>query len=110
MLIHGHDLNSQEQKLTIFQQLHYQVESLTNFDISTKNSISYPALNLEGQLDGAVTRKSLSYNFVFGYSQHKFKSKLNAKTGINQFGDYEIDFYVSINPLLRWFVCAGHNY
>ncbi|KAL0277818.1 UNVERIFIED_CONTAM: hypothetical protein PYX00_004970 [Menopon gallinae] len=95
VLIHGPDLNSQELKLTVFQQLHYQVESLTNFDISTKNSISYPALNLEGQLDGAVTRKSLSYNFVLGYQQNKFKSKLNAKTGINQFGDYEVDFFVA---------------
>lgn len=65
--------------------------------MSTKNKIAYPLLEIEGRLDGAATRKSLSYDLELSHAKNKIKSRLSAKTGITKPGDYEIDFQVSLS-------------
>lgn len=90
---HGRELNH---KLTVVQDLQYKYENLQNFDISTKNTISYPAFQIEGRLDGAATRKSVHYDIEGMYGKHKFHSKLNAKTSVHHVGDYELEFLVSL--------------
>ena len=94
ILVHGPDLNSQRNRLAIFQQLHYKVESATSFDVSTKNTVTYPVFEVEGKFEAAVTKRSVSYDLDISYDKNKIKSKLNAKTAVNKFGDYEVDFQV----------------
>lgn len=95
IFVHGPDLKSKHHRLTIFQQTHYKGQGPTNFDVSTKNTLTYPVFEIEGKFDAAATKKSVSYDLELSYAKQKFKSKLNAKTSVNKFGDYEISFLVS---------------
>jgi len=57
--------------------------------------VSYPLLGIVGKFDGAVTRKSLNVDIEASYEKYKFESELDAKTGVKNPGDYEVEFDVS---------------
>lgn len=94
---HGQHLDSTPNRLTFHQELQHRYESLQSFDFSTKNLVSYPAVELEGRLDGSLSRNSLSYDMEIKYGKNKAHSKLSAKTSLKHLGDYDIDFYVSFS-------------
>lgn len=65
--------------------------------------MSYPLLGIVGKFDGKVTPKSLHVDIEASYEKHKFESELNAKTGVKNPGDYEVEFEVSnVNNLFHY--------
>ncbi|KAK7794405.1 hypothetical protein R5R35_011682 [Gryllus longicercus] len=96
VIIHGQDLRNDQTRITLSQYFHYRIESPTNFDISTRNSLTYPILNIHAQVDGAATPKSIDYNLKASYDMYKVGSELHAKTGIKNPGDYDIKFIAEV--------------
>lgn len=91
---HGRDIASTQNKLILNQYVQYRYESLQDFDVSTRNSLSYPVFEVEGRLEGAASRRSLRYDLEGRYGKYRAHSKLDAKTSVKELGDYEIDFVV----------------
>ncbi|KAK6621829.1 hypothetical protein RUM44_001636 [Polyplax serrata] len=92
---HGRDIASTQNKLILNQYVQYRYESLQDFDVSTRNSLSYPVFEVEGRLEGAASRRSLRYDLEGRYGKYRAHSKLDAKTSVKELGDYEIDFVVA---------------
>ncbi|XP_066996773.2 apolipophorins [Anabrus simplex] len=102
IIIHGGDLKSETNRITINQQVHFQVENLKNFDISTKNSLTYPLLNVNMRFDGNAKPKNINYDLHIGYDTYVIASELHAKRDIKKPGDYDVAFLLKIlNSILR---------
>jgi len=91
-VVHGSDTDSKTARVTLKQNFHYRYENINSFEFSTKNAVSYPLLGIVGKFDGVVTHKSLQVDTEASYEKYKFESKLDAKTGVKNPGDYEVEF------------------
>lgn len=97
IVAHGANLKATESRVTLIQQGILKGDSLSNFDVSTKQKVTYPPLGIDGKLDAAATKKSANYDFSFKYDNKKVESKLAAKVNQKAVGDYEVKFSVSIS-------------
>ena len=75
--------------------MRYHYKSLQEYDVSTKNLLSYPVFGVEVRLDGGMTRKHFNYDAEVKYGKYRAHSKLDAKTALKELGDYDVDFVVS---------------
>ncbi|XP_076231616.1 retinoid- and fatty-acid binding glycoprotein apolipophorin [Calliopsis andreniformis] len=90
VFIHGPDQNSEVNRLTLEQSATYKLDP-KDLHLSTSNELSYPAMNLKLQLDGKLTRKSISGEIEIKYEKFKLGAELSAKTNIEKPGDYEVE-------------------
>lgn len=89
---HGKDLGSVKHTLTMSQMLKYKYEGVHDFNMETKNKLTYPMVNLEVKLDGKASNKHVKYDVNFSYDKFKLESDLDAKVNQKQPGDYDIEF------------------
>ncbi|XP_017790563.1 PREDICTED: apolipophorins [Habropoda laboriosa] len=87
--VHGPDLNSETNRLSLKQKLIYQLNP-ENPILSTENELTYPALKLKLKVDGKLTKKSVSGDVEVKYDYIKLGSELSAKVNMEKPGDYEV--------------------
>ncbi|KAG8239498.1 hypothetical protein J437_LFUL018056, partial [Ladona fulva] len=68
----------------------YKLESTDNFEISTKNSFTYPKLELDSRLEGSVTPTDLQFGVAVKYGQISGQSDFNLKFGKSIREGYEL--------------------
>ncbi|XP_012266095.2 apolipophorins [Athalia rosae] len=91
VIVHGADLNSQTNRISYSGKNNFKYVSAKEFDISVDRKVTYPAIGLVLHVEGAVSPKSLSYDFDFHYNKFKLESEFSGKIGDNP-GNFEIDF------------------
>ncbi|KAJ9590319.1 hypothetical protein L9F63_027842, partial [Diploptera punctata] len=95
-VVHGSDPENTLARFTLNQELHYMFQNIYNFDLSSKNKVSYPLLGIIGKFDASVAPKNLHVGLEASYEKHKFETELTAKTGVKHIGDYDIDFHAKM--------------
>lgn len=93
-LIHGPDLTSKTNKLSLVNTFAYKRHSEYNFESSSKNKFSYPLLKIDTEFDYLVSPKNLKYDFDFQYGELKLGSELEAKVSQKVPGDHDIEFEI----------------
>lgn len=92
-LIHGSDLSSKTNKLTINNDL--SVVPHKNFiEIETKNKLAYPGLNVDTNFDFTSKQNHVKYDVEFQYLNFKVGSELDAKVNHKSKGDYDVEFEI----------------
>jgi len=97
IVAHGANLKAVESRVTLNQQFSFKGDSVSNFEGSTKQKLTYPLLGVEAKLDAAASRKTLSYDLAVKYGDKKLESKLNAKANQKSVGDYDVNFNLKVN-------------
>ncbi|XP_060534250.1 apolipophorins [Cylas formicarius] len=93
-LVHGPDLSSKTNILTITNSFLKKYNSVDDFKIETKNKLTYPLFGVSGKLEFEQTPKSLDYDISVEYGDLKLGSELEANVNKKTKGDYEIEFEV----------------
>lgn len=96
IIVHGSDLNSQINRLTLHGKRKHKYVSPREFEVSIDNKISYPALGLLAKVEGKATPTSLGYDVEFKYDKFNLESEMSARTDISHPGDYEVEFEATV--------------
>ncbi|KAK5647146.1 hypothetical protein RI129_002038 [Pyrocoelia pectoralis] len=91
---HGRDLSSQTNKIKLNNKISYQREAKNAYNFLTKNKFSYPAINIDTQLDLQVAPKKIEYDVKVHYGALKTGSDLKLKWGGKSRSDYNLNFKV----------------
>ncbi|XP_076643954.1 retinoid- and fatty-acid binding glycoprotein apolipophorin [Halictus rubicundus] len=90
VFVHGADLTSKVNQLTLKQNAVYKLKP-DNLLLSTSNELAYPAVNLKLKLDGKITPKSIDTDIEVKFEKFNFGTELSGKVGTEQPGDYEVE-------------------
>jgi hypothetical protein len=90
-LVHGGDLNNKQNTLKIKNSITRKYTDPNNYQFTTKNSMSYPLLGVEGKLNINKVPKNLDYTIEGKYQKYKIGAKMNAKYNQKTMGDYDIN-------------------
>ncbi|KAJ8950746.1 hypothetical protein NQ318_011239 [Aromia moschata] len=93
-LIHGPDLSSKTHIISASNSLTSKYKNAQDFELETKNKLSYPLVGIDSQFDFKQTPKSVEYDLDFQYNDLKFGSELEVKINKKQHGDFEIEFEI----------------
>lgn len=93
-LIHGPNLSSKINILTITNSFTKKYKSSQDFELATKNTVSYPLFSVNSKLEYELTPKSLHYDVNLGYKDVNVGSELDLKSNQKEKGDYELEFDV----------------
>lgn len=89
--VHGPDLNSQTNRLSLTQKAVYKLNN-KELLLSVSNELTYPVVNLKLKYEGELTQKSVSSDLELNYKKFNFNTELSAKVGTEKPGDYEVEF------------------
>lgn len=89
--VHGPDLNSQTNRLSLTQKAVYKLNN-KELLLSVSNELTYPVVNLKLKYEGELTQKSVSSDLKLKYKKFNFGTELSAKVGTEKPGDYEVEF------------------
>lgn len=95
VFVHGADLASEENQLSLKQNVVYKLKP-GNLLLSTTNELKYPAINLKVKLDGKLTPKTIDTDIELKYEKFKFGTELSGKIGKEKPGDYEVELEVEL--------------
>lgn len=91
-LIHGADLSSKRNKLTLAYGLRYDYKSPTSFDVGLSYKFSYPIVNLDTKLEVDAKPQAIKYDFDVQSGDLALGSKLDLKYNQKAEGDYAVAF------------------
>ncbi|KAK9874207.1 hypothetical protein WA026_002563 [Henosepilachna vigintioctopunctata] len=89
-LIHGEDLNSKTNTLTLINS--FTLKNPKEAEFSTKNKFSYPLIKVSAKFNLDRTLKSLNYDTYLHYGDVKLGSELKFKVNTKSVGDYQLEF------------------
>lgn len=93
-LIHGSDLSSKTNIISLSNSILYNVKTVTDYLIASKNKFKYPLVGVSAKLDFESKPKSVNYEFNAEYKDLKVGSELDFKRGQKAQGDYDLEFEV----------------
>lgn len=91
-IIHGKDLSSKINILSISHSLTKKYKNPQEFQFATKNKLSYPLLGVQGKFEYEQTPKSLDYDLDIQYNEVKLGSEMDLKYNQKEVGDYQLKF------------------
>lgn len=93
-LIHGQDLASKTNIITVVNSLVKKLKNPHDFTIASKNKFTYPLLGIHLVADYGQTLKTLDYNFDFQYNDIKFGTELDFEINKKTHGDFDLEFEI----------------
>lgn len=93
-LIHGPDLSSKTNKLSISYERENKWKGVRDYSYSEESEISYPLVGLNAGYEFKVSPKTLEYEINVQYNEIKLGSELDLSLSKKHAGDFEIEIAV----------------
>ncbi|KAB0791517.1 hypothetical protein PPYR_03317 [Photinus pyralis] len=90
--VHGRDLSSQTNRLTLNNKISFKHESGAGKNFVTKNKFAYPAIGTESEFNLQVQAKKIEYDAKLHYGALKTGTELKLKWGGKSKHDFNLNF------------------
>ncbi|CAG9820471.1 unnamed protein product, partial [Phaedon cochleariae] len=93
-LIHGPDLSSKKNILTITNSVTRRYKNSNDYTVGCKHRLTYPLVGVNAAFEFEQTPKSLDYELDFAYADIKFGSELEVEVNKKADGDFGLQFEI----------------